>query len=232
MKIFTLIYIGILGWSLLFFACEPLVVFEDAMPPEVEAINHIPPSFQGVYLCESDSTLMYVNENLVYQETYFKFITTLDKVEQSEDCVVLDSTLFFPWKESCVPFEFLSDSIIEAKIFEVDTLFRFAENEVAKLYKGRLFMNIKDGQNHWSTFMVSPMVDGSLQWEYIEIPPKLKDIETISPNYRTRALDEDKTQFILRPTLVEFENIVSKGYLRECDILKPLPIDPIYIIRS
>jgi len=57
-----------------FFSCETNVVFKEAMPPEIASINSIPPAFQGIFLCEEDSTLIHSEEDVIFQESHFYFI--------------------------------------------------------------------------------------------------------------------------------------------------------------
>ena len=202
--------------------CEPGVVFEEAMPPDVAAIRHIPIGFHGAYLCESDSGRIFIYDQLAIKESAYEFITTLDKIAEHEDCKILDGGLYLPGREECVPFTYLSQDTIAATIYDIDTLFNFRPFEVAKMYKGRLFLNHLDQQDHWITWMVSPDPDGSLLLKLIDVPDKLRQVEDITQDYTTRVTTREKVQYIINPTRVEFDRILKKEYTLECERLTPI----------
>ena len=122
-------------------SCEPAVVFKDAMPPEVDAITTIPKQFHGVYMCESDSSRIYIERDHAVQESYYQFITSVERVRESEDCSIVAGGLYLPGRKECIPFEWINEDSITAKVYELDTLFEFADDEVMKLYRGHLFLN-------------------------------------------------------------------------------------------
>ena len=207
---------------LYFISCEPNVLFEEAVPPEVSAIDRIPIDFQGGFICESDSSRMYADEFIIYNESYHQFVTTLDRIKETENCSIIAGGLYLPGRKECIPFEYLSEDTITAKVYSIDTLFAFRDHEVLKLYKGRLFMNYKNGLDEWVTFMISPMEDGALKWELIDIPDSVRKVEAITRDYTMRVNADDETKYIIKPTLVEFERIIDKNYVRPCDILFPI----------
>ncbi len=220
----TIIYLG---------GCEPKVIFEQAMPPDVVPIGSIPDKFQGVYECESDGSRMYADKFKVYRESYFKFTTTVDHVRDTEDCSILAGGLYLPGRNECIPFEYIGEDTITAKVYDLDTLFHFAPNQIAKEYKGRLFLNMSDDSGKWITFMISPNSDGSMLWELIDIPNKLKDVTEITYNFETKKNRKDETIYILDPTMVEFDRIINdKDYMLECDVLKPINLEDGYSFEN
>lgn len=214
--------------SLTFFlsACEINVFFKEASPPGVESISSIPGTFQGVYICESDSSRLYASTNVIYQESYVEFVTTLQNVKETESCSILNQGLYLPGRKECVPFEYIGEDSIRAKIYTIDTLFHFKpEKEVAKFYKGRLFLNKKSELDDWLTWMVTPNSDGTLLWELIKVPNDIDDLVDITHSIKDRPvfkLDKDEKQYIINPTLVEFDKILENDYLIKCDVLTPV----------
>ena len=71
----------------------------------------------------------------------------------------------------------------------------------------------------------TPNMDGSMLWEIIKVPDQINKIEAITYDYRSRQLDEDNTQYIINPTLVDFEKILDRGYTQTCDVLIPITTD-------
>lgn len=216
----TITFIIILIISLV--SCKPKVLFINSMPPVIDALTEIPAEFQGVFICESDSARIYSERKVIYEESYYEFTTTLDKIEETEHCSVVAGGLYLPGRKECLPFKYLNEDTIVAQIYEIDTLFDITKDEVAKLYKGRLFLNLKSAQHEWVTFMITPQLDGSMLWEIITIPDSIKDIENVSHDYYTKMDKDSVPQHILNPTLMEFDKIIDKNYTRKFDYLIPV----------
>lgn len=208
--------------NMLLSSCEPKVLFKEAAPPEIEKINRIPDNFLGVFLCESDSSKMYAEPFIVYNESYHMIITSVEKIRETEDCSILAGGLYLPGRKECIPFEYIGKDSIMAKVYTIDTLFNFRENEVLKLYKGRLFLNYKSGYDEWVTFMITPLEYGALEWEVIDIPDKISKVEAITHDYVVKRDRDDEERYIIKPSLIEFDKILEKEYTRECDILFPV----------
>lgn len=207
-----------------FVSCEMDVMFHEALPPKVELINAIPETFQGVYLCESDSSLIYANENVIYRESYFTFITSVHRVRETENCSIVAGGLYLPGRKECVPFEYIDENTIIAKVYSIDTLFSFSNQEAMKLYKGALFVNYENAKNEWVSFMISPIEGDKLKWEIIDVPSKIKNIKAITHEYKEKRYKDDHMQYILKPTLVEFERILERKHITQFDIL--IPVNP------
>jgi len=225
MKELNKIYMqGIIGFAtlLMLVSCVPNVLFQEAVPPGVDAINEVPENFQGVFVCESDSSRIYADRFVVYNESYHMFVTAIDRVNETENCSIVAGGLYLPGRKECIPFEYIGEDSIQAKVYSIDTLFSFKDTEVMKLYKGRLFMNYQNDQNEWITYMISPMEDGAMNWEIIDVPDKVHTVEEITHDYKTRKNEDDETMYIIKPTLVEFDRILQKGYSSQCDILTPI----------
>jgi len=214
--------IACIATIILFASCEPNVLFQEASPPDIESITKFPADFQGVYVCESDSSRMIVEPFIAYNESFHIFETSIDRIRETENCSILGQGLYLPGRKECIPFEYISDDSIMAKIYSIDTLFNFRKHEVLKLYKGRLFINYKSSPGEWVTFMISPLEDGSLNWELIDIPDRTSKVEAITSNYISKRKQNNDRKFIIKPTLVEFDRILEKDYTRECDILTPI----------
>ena len=205
-----------------FFGCELNVLFDKAVPPGIEAIDQVPTIFQGVYLCESDSSIIYSDRFIVYQESHFEFKTTLQKVKETEGCSIVVGGIYLPGRQECVPFEYIGGDSITAIIYDIDTLFAFREGEVLKYHKGHLFINYQDDNSNWMTFMITPLPDGALKWELIEIPNVENKINDITDQVVAVENDKNKKKYVINPSLVEFEYILEKDYTRLCDILNPI----------
>jgi len=221
--IYNTLYMVILGTIILATACESNVVFEDTMPPGVGKIKTIPLSYQGEFLCESDSSIIHSTEESIVRESYVKFYAYLKQIHEADGCSIKDGSLYMPWSEECIPFEYVNDSLITAQMHKSDTLFNFRPGEVAKLYKGRLFLNVKvNNRDTWLTSMISQKEDGTIHWERIHMPEEIEKVEAITSNFTTKKDRNNNTVYIMNPTLVEFDKILEKNYVRECDVFTPI----------
>jgi len=205
-------------------SCFPDVLFEEALPPGIEAIYQIPDLYHGQYLCEGDSSIMHIESDMAYVESYNQFITTIDKVQATENCSILAGGLYLPGRQSCIPIERINGDTIIGYFYSIDTLFSFQDDELLKNYKGRLYLNYLSSRSYWSTFVITPNSDGTLLWELIDVPDNDQKIEDITSDYKPIRDSKERTKYVMNPTLMEFEKILERDYMNRCDLLIPIEI--------
>jgi|GEM_PF-1173224 len=213
----------IISLTFISFGCDTNVMFEDAMPPNVDIITTIPSSYQGTYLCESDSSIIHATNRSLVRESFLRFSSPIDQVRETEGCEIKNDSLFMPWSDVCLPFDYINDSTITATVHKFDTLFKFRKEEIAKYYKGRVFLNAQIyNDKKWVTSMLTKQEDGSVKWEQIQMPEDIEKVTAITPDFETKKTRKDETIYILNPTLVEFDKILEKNYVRQCDVFTPI----------
>lgn len=205
-------------------SCDSNVVFDEAMPSHVEALKVIPEEFQGIYLCSSDSSMLYAHENVIFIESYFQFYTTLDQVNETEDCTIIDNSLYLPGRAECAPFTYVSEDTISVKVIFLDTMFGFRKFEQAKFYKGRLFFNLLDNNGNWTSFMVSPIEGGGLSFVMIDLTNDLEGLKELKYKelLEKKVGTDKKNQYLIHPTLIEFDNLLERELTPICDSLIPI----------
>ncbi|MBT8219767.1 MAG: hypothetical protein KJP00_08080 [Bacteroidia bacterium] len=213
---------------LLLVGCEPGVVFKSPVPPEIESLNKIDDPFVGTFMCASDSTMIYVTQDGLFEEHYFRFVTTVDQINEAEGCAIVGRGLVLPEQEQCVPFEYIDSTHIAAKIYELDTLFYFRDYEVAKEYKGHLFLNHKTLQGTWIAWMLTPQSNGNMLLRLIDLENDIEQVEEVTHQYDTRMTRDEEIQYIINPTLVEFEKILEPERNMECETL--IRMNPLQLI--
>lgn len=217
----------------LYSSCEPNVYFQNTLPPDTDMISEIPEVFQGVYLCDSDNDIIFAESDIIYRKSHEQFVTTLDKLIQTENCSIVDGELFLPNREECAPIEYLDDDRILVTVTSLDTLFAFKSDQVAKIYKDRLFLNVKSQiDQNWITFMITPIEHGILKWEMIEVPDDISTLEKLDKSYTAKEHKDHDTKYVINPTLVEFEDFLNKEYIMMCDILIPIRIENTEVSRE
>ncbi len=206
--------------------CEMNVFFDDAMPPGVAVLNYIPEEYQGIYLCQSDSNQIYVEDRIIFEQSNYQFIADINRVKETENCSIVDGGLYIPGKKQCFPFVMINEDSLMAIITYRDTLFSIGERQIVKQHKGRLFLNQQTEEQNWITFMITPSGGGELLWELIDVPDKEETISSLTENYEAWADRSNELKYTLRPTLIEFEELIKQETnMMECDVLIPISIE-------
>ena len=225
-------YLVILISVVVLSSCEPKVLFENALPPDTKPLSTIPVEFQGVFYSECDSTVLHATSDVIYTDAYFQFVTTVTSVQEREECKITDQGFYLHGTKECAPFEYLNGDTILVKLHQKDTMFHISKGQVAKLYKGRLFLNSRDVNNNWMTSIVTPGEAGRLHWDLIDIPNKVDKIKKITSDYTSYKRSDDSEIFVIKPTQIEFEKLLSKEYLTECDVFIPLTFQLEYLYEK
>lgn len=219
-----LLFLSIVISTTLLTSCDSNVVFEEAMPAQIGALETIPDEFLGIYVCSSDSSIMYAHENVIFIESYFQFYTTLDQVKETENCNIIDNAIYLPGREECAEFTYVNEDTISVKVNFLDTLFGFRHFEQVKLYKGRLFFNLLDKESHWTSFMVSPKENGVLSFSMIDLSQDLDGLKELKYKelLKNKVGIEKKDQYLIKPTLIEFDMLLERDLTLICDSLVPI----------
>jgi len=216
--IFTFLFITL--------SCDPDVRFSDAMPPGIDSIESIPVSFHGTYMCESDGSRVFIDKMDIVLESYYKIRLSLADVEETEHCSIVAGGLYLPGRKECIPFEYISEDSITARVYELDTMVDLRRgNDVIKFYRGHLFINKSDGEGSWTAWMLSPHESGGWRFELIDIPAERDSIEAVTHSYTVMEVDSEEVNYLLDPTLVEFDRILDKKYITTCDVLQPINLE-------
>ncbi len=218
-------YLSFLSLVILLFslnACEETVAFKSAVPPDAERILEIPEEFTGLYNCQSDSSLMTIHKDIIVLEDRDEVKQSLDYIMESEDCLIKDGMLYFPGIQECISFEYVTEDTIKYVITNTDTLFSFAQGEIAKFQDGILFLNISSVLNEWYCFTLSQISGDELVWNFLKLPKDYEQLQELAKNIGTRDLEDGETKYIIDPTSQEFKNIMKRNFLEECDVLSPI----------
>lgn len=215
-------YLYLLVGLVFIVSCEPKVLFQKALPPEGQKLKSIPANFQGVFYSECDTTILHALDNVIYTEGFFQFKTTLGRIEEEPGCRISDQGMYLRGVNECVPFEYINEDTILVNVVQKDTMFFISDEQVAKLYKGSLYLNHKDENGNWIVSTVTPDEKGRLHWSLIDIPNKVDKIKEITKDYSSYTRDDKEEIFVINPTQIEFDQLLNKEYLTECDVFIPL----------
>lgn len=209
-------------------ACEEGVVFKEANPPGIATIDKIPEIFHGTYMCESDSSIIRIRDYDAMRLSSYSIETSIEEVLESEHCAIVDGGLHIYGREECFPFDYISEDSISADIYLIDTMFAFDEDQKLKYYEGQLFLNTKTLSGNWLTWTLAASEGRSLAFSFVSVPADEEAIGALSQRYETGVIERDRVQYILDPTIEEFDFILSQKYSELCDILIPIDIEHTY----
>lgn len=219
--------------SLIQFSCEPNLVFTEPMPPSknIEPLQKFPEELIGIFNWEFDQSYFLIDDNIIYQELWYTSVSSIDDIKETESCTILDGGIYHEDLQECIPFEYISENSILSTFVEVDTVFNFSDNEVAKMYKGNLFLNYRNNKNQWTTHILNPNPDGSLTWETLYVPDD-RSIDDFIQKYDVELKRDSSYKYIANPTTKEFEKLLENDFGDKLFILYPVNLEEEYPTRQ
>lgn len=197
-------------------ACEPPIVFTEPQPKKVKAETAFSEEYQGVYFCESDTSLVKVTEKGIYKEKDFYFTTTPEDISEMDDMYLENDELIINWYFKPLKITYLDDEHLSGVLTIRDTLFWISNNHVLKYYKGHQILNYNLGNRKWDIYVFSQDDYGNVSYMRTKLPENLEELEKITPV--TNLSDKDKTQYQVSPTKMEFKKLLETQIIfEECD---------------
>jgi hypothetical protein len=207
-RLYTLAVLGLV----LFFSCQPPVVFGEPQPAGLKSLSVIPRSYQGIYWCNVDSATLYVDEKAFIKRKELQVSLTRAEIDSSADLELRNGRLFVSEWETDFPAEEKGDTIV-SKVVIRDTLFSIGDEQILKPYKGHLILNSKLNENAWAVLVASHKGAGLLSLSRAEVPENLTQLDSITPVKITSKNSERGTQIHITPTADQFGRILEKGLL-------------------
>lgn len=195
---------------------ESPVVFMDAQPNGIDMEKAIDVIYQGSFWCDSDSSVVRIEDRTIYKEKAFSFSITPEEIAESEEVELIGNQILLKEWMEWLPAT-VTDSMVYSQILLKDTIFSMDDNHVLKNYKGHVILNKKITPNKWEVSILSLDNDLNLRYAIASLPEDLKELEKITPVVDIST--EDKEQILLAPTYLEFEEILKQRLIfEECDV--------------
>ena len=220
MRLILIIFVAVIMQAI---KCnEPAVVFEEAQPKGVDKKMSIDPIYWGAFLCESDSAIVHITSKVLYKEKAFAFGLSLAEVDSLPNVELIHDYLWVDdWTEK-LPATVVGDSVFSEVTFR-DTLFD-VNKHVLKSYRGHQVLNIPLDKNKWEVQLLSLNYDFNVRLQEAKMPEDLESLEDITP--MKDISNDKKKQFLIKPTLLEFSEILSQELIFEtCDYYTRLRLD-------
>ncbi len=207
-------------------ACESDFTLKNPLPPSLEALDYIPDNYIGRYICHSDSSIIYISEKAITVETKSVFESSINNIQETENCSIVDGGLYFPGKKECIPFEYISEDSIRAIVWDLDTLIDLSSKlDVIKHYEKVMYVNKSNEQDHWLCWTVEHFDNGILKVAILDIPTSRDSIELIAESYETVLMSNGKSKFILNPDFAEFKSMIDMKLFNEFEVLEPINLE-------
>lgn len=208
------VYISIIIILISITACNPKVYFKSPMPPEVGEMDKFPEEYCGLYFFESDSSRVMVTQDMMTTESLITYKTPLRRVKESENCAIVDGGIHIIGREECFAFDYINEDTILVKITETDTIFKFSENQIAKIDDEKIYLNYMGEREEWITFVMKPIENDSYNIYIINIPNKEKDVRSITSNFTRRMRKDSTILYTIDPNPKEFRKALKRKYLK------------------
>ncbi len=207
---------------LLIASCEPAVVFKTPQPKGISEITSFSPQFRGTFFCESDSSLVVIDKNIIYKTHWYDFSVTEDRIESDPNLMKSGELLLVKDLGDCTINKIQNDTVF-ASIRLSDTLFLLSDENILKSYKGHQVMNLKLKDGDYEVIILSLDEDTNLELKMANLPGEVSDLEKI-----TTVKDvsyEDVEQYQINPTRLEFDEILKQEIVFEtCEYFKRVKI--------
>ena len=216
-------YLIIAAFALAMVSCKDsglhnsFIYFSEAQPTNVDEITAFPKKFVRTY------TLDYSHRLVVEPKcAYIKEIETITALKSELDSIpelefrnnqVFDKSENKPYKT------FIKGDTIAFEIERLDTIFSFAENEIAKEYKSSLILN-KEIDGKYQTSILKLSTVGA---KHIQLGTK-KDFDKLNTElkipFETVIEENDTLHVILTPSRADFRKLLRReGFEYESNYL-------------
>jgi hypothetical protein len=184
---------------------DSFIYFNEPQPVNVDVINSFPRKYQGTFILDN-SNLLIVQEKCIFKkqidtiEIAKKDLDSIPEI-QFKDGQVFDKNTNKKYKATIV-----NDTVSWQQV-QIDTVFSFSENEVAKEYKSSLILNKKVDDN----YQVSYIKYTNLSNKYIQLGTK-KDASLIQNTLKIPRdvviENSDTTHVILKASRADFRKLL------------------------
>jgi|GEM_PF-1941892 len=202
-------------------ACSPPVVFNKPFPPNEDNLTSIPEKYHGLYMCESDSTLVVINDAVIYARQPYYFEERIADLVEFEECQYINGEIIMNETGEVVPVEDMGDGWVRGHFIEQDTLFQIGEYAIARPYDGSLLLSKSFKKGEWAVYGLTKDSRGDVIYRAINEGTDLELVDDISSLIQLEKEDvDDPPRYMVNPTLVEFDRMFRNELIYiECEKL-------------
>ncbi|WP_235296434.1 hypothetical protein [Portibacter marinus] len=188
-------------------ACQSPVVFDDTYPKDVEALDAIPEVYEGVYMCESDSTIITINGQHILALEFNFFEESVQDMNRRVGCTLIEDEVYIDAIEDCIPIEYIGEDSIRGQYTTVDTLWKLSPYNEVKPYKGSLVLNQRIDKGEVIISFLSLDSYGNVFYRAIN---ENSDLDAISEITDMEEIEVDRNSepiYKIKPNRKEFDEL-------------------------
>ena len=199
-------------------SCDSPVGFTEAQPTNAPDLKSLPTAYHGIYICQSDSSLVIVEDQLIYTEITEIAIIPMSYIAEREECTIVNDTLYIEGKRECAKVTYPKEGFITAANITKDTIFRLTPYQKARLYKGNLILSQVTENNLWTIAILELDGDSGIRYRAIIDDSDLEALSTITPMTRVATNSSRYPQYKVTPRQVELDKLFeNKRIFIDCD---------------
>jgi len=219
-------FIFILGLLTFMISCTPPVVFDKAYPVGEDDLYQFPVEYQGAFICESDSSIIVIDQSTIYNRKERFFRLPLKDVEEKENCMIVEDKMFVDNRKECIPIVFESDSTVRGTVIEVDTIFNISEESVVRLYNGHLVLSQKMDLDKWSVNLLTLQDNSDVMYRAITDKTEIRSVSSTTPTEKLESKRRNAPKYRVKPTMAEFDKLINNEKIFvDCDYLKRVNLE-------
>ena len=202
-----LIAVIIIAIILLLSACDSPVGFTEAQPSNQPDLDAIPEAYRGMFICQSDSILVKVEEQVIYSEITEMALTPMSYITEREDCKIINDSLYIEGHKECVKIEYVKDGHIAAMKTTRDTIFRLTSIQKARLYKGNLILSQITENDLWTIAILEMDGEKGVRYRAIVDDSDLQTLSEITSMSKVDFQNPRYPQYKVTPKEVELDQL-------------------------
>jgi ribosomal protein L7Ae-like RNA K-turn-binding protein len=218
--------------ALLITSCTSPVVFDGAYPENEPPLSAIPDFFQGVFMCESDSTIITIDEQYVLALDVNSFEESVQKINEREACTLIGNEIYFDEIQECVPIEYIGEDSVKGQYITMDTLFHLGPKSIAKMYKGSVVLSQEVDKEEWILSILSLDAYNNIYYRAINENSELDALADITEMKQIGVDRNSEPIYKVKPTKKEFDEIFdNQEIFLVCEYLMRVNLEefPLYI---
>lgn len=217
---------------LLLASCTSPVVFDGAYPKNEPPLSGFPDYFQGAFMCESDSTIITIDEELILALDVNIFEESVQKINERETCTLIGNEIYFDEIQECVPVEFIGEDSVKGQYITVDTLFYLGPKSIAKMYRGSVILSQAVESEEWIISILSLDAYNNIYYRAINENSELDALADITEMKQVGVDRNSEPIYKIKPSKKEFDEIFdSQEIFLVCEYLMRVNLEefPLYL---
>jgi hypothetical protein len=201
-------YTRLIFLLIILLSCGPAIRFEEPQPSGTRNLMRIPKAFWGLYINQTDSSLLKINATLI-TKVWDEFTTlSQDQMLQEFDTIFHQDTRIQLTENLYIDFNIHGDSTIVHSI-GIDTIFCKTPCQIIRRHKGYLFLNFKTEDSLWTVKLLS-IRQGYLDIQDLVSLSEIDSLKEIIEIDTIRGTDSTKIdQFRLHPSKRDIKEILN-----------------------